>query len=357
MVRQILALIAVGTLCTGCAEHSVPPPVPVADSLTGAAYPLTLIFSGDVMQHLPQVEAARQPDSLGGGYDYTDCFAAMARFWESADFTVVNLETTLTATGRYSGYPCFASPPALADALRGAGVDVVALANNHICDRGRQGIETTLNYVDSIGLRSVGVYADSAAARRPLMLEQGAYRVALLNYTYGTNGLPTPKGMTVNRIDTLLILQHIRAARADSATHIVAFFHWGEEYQRTPNTQQRTLARWCRDNGIDLAVGSHPHVAQPIDTAGRVVYSLGNLVSNQRDRYQEGGISVRITCYPDKQMDIEYLPHWVYVSAGKKYRVLPAPFQAIPPDLQPRMAGSVADSRRTVGAVREVERW
>ena len=151
---------------------------------------LTLIFTGDLMQHMPQVFAARQRD---GSFDYTSCFSRLNNYFSSADFVIANLETTL-GEEPYSGYPRFRSPEALAGAMRRAGVDVAVLANNHICDRGAEGIRSTLAALDEAGLLHTGAFADSVPPRErhPLMLEKEAFRVALLNYTYGTNGLPVP---------------------------------------------------------------------------------------------------------------------------------------------------------------------
>ena len=185
---------------------------------------LTLIFTGDLMQHMPQVFAARQRD---GSFDYTSCFSRLNNYFSSADFVIANLETTL-GEEPYSGYPRFRSPEALAGAMRRAGVDVAVLANNHICDRGAEGIRSTLAALDEAGLLHTGAFADSVPPRErhPLMLEKGAFRVALLNYTYGTNGLPVPSGCRVNGIDTVAIRREIALARQDGATHVALFVHW-----------------------------------------------------------------------------------------------------------------------------------
>lgn len=276
------------------------------------------------MQHMPQVDAARGAD---GSYDYQACFQYIKPFWEKADFAIVNLETTLSETGPYSGYPRFASPVSLAGALKDAGVDAVVLANNHCCDRGVVGIRTTVGVVDSLGLMYAGVYTDSVRAVKPLILSKGRYRVALLNATYGTNGLPVPRGTVVHLIDTVRMAEEVRRSRLDSATHMILFVHWGEEYRRQPNRAQRQLADWCRRQGIDVVVGSHPHVAQPVDTAAKVVWSLGNFVSNQRNRYQDGGLNVRVTLSMGREPVIESLLHWVWtpVEEGRRrYYVLPA---------------------------------
>ena len=159
-----------------------------------------LLFAGDVMQHLPQVTAARR----GDGFDYRGVFACLRGRFRSADLVVVNLETTLTRTDRYTGYPCFRSPVALADALRDAGVDVAVLANNHCCDGGAAGVRTTVAELGRCGILHTGVFTDSLdrAANNPLWVERYGVRFALLNYTYGTNGIPVPAGVEVNLIDT-----------------------------------------------------------------------------------------------------------------------------------------------------------
>ena len=325
MVLKIAVLLAAAG-CLGCSRSGVRTAgrnSSVFDSIVSQPE-LSLVFSGDVMQHMPQVDAAREAD---GSYDYHSCFQYIKPFWEKADFAVANLETTLSEQGPYSGYPRFASPKALADALKDAGVDALVLANNHCCDRGATGIRTTVGTVDSLGLLYTGVYTDSARASKPLILSKGRYRVALLNATYGTNGLPVPQGTVVHLIDTVRMAEEVRRSRLDSATHIILFVHWGEEYQRQPNRAQRQLSDWCRRQGIDVVVGSHPHVAQPVDTSAKVVWSLGNFVSNQRNRYQDGGLNVRVTLSMVRKPVIESLPHWVWtpVEKGRKrYYVLPA---------------------------------
>ncbi|MDE5944437.1 MAG: CapA family protein [Rikenella sp.] len=320
---------------------------------------LTLVFSGDVMQHLPQVAAAQKED---GTYDYSDCFRYVRPFWEEADWAIVNLETTLSQRGPYSGYPRFASPTALVGALKEAGVDVAVLANNHCCDRGLAGIRTTVRTVDSLGLRYGGVYVDSARAERPLILSKKGFRVALLNATYGTNGLPVPKGTVVHGIDTIRMAAEIRRARQDSAaTHVVLFVHWGEEYQRRPNAAQREVAAWCRKQGIDAVIGSHPHVAQPVDTAARVVWSLGNFVSNQRNRYQDGGLNVRVRLARGRSPEVEIMPHWVWCpteEGRRRYYVVPAYVSGreIGMDSLTNRAfrQALEDNRTVAGAVNEV---
>ena len=284
--RILIALLLAATCCTpagtprqtGSARPAGwfgPGPVPPPQRMR-------MWFGGDVMQHLPQIEAARS----GEGFDYGPVFAALAPRMRAADLAVVNLETTLTRRERYTGYPLFRSPVALADALREAGVDVAVMANNHCCDGGAEGIRTSIEELDRCGIRHTGVFADSLDYRRnhPLYLTWCGLRLALVNYTYGTNGMPVPEGMIVNRIDTVRMAADLAAARSEGADFIVACLHWGNEYERRANAAQRSLAAFLRRHGVDVVVGSHPHVVQPweADSAHVVLYSLGNLVSNQR---------------------------------------------------------------------------
>ena len=325
--------------CSSCGEKRMPASRTEAFAENGRRS-LTLIFTGDLMQHMPQVFAARQRN---GSFDYTSCFSRLNNYFSSADFVIANLETTL-GEEPYSGYPRFRSPEALAGAMRRAGVDVAVLANNHICDRGAEGIRSTLAALDEAGLLHTGAFADSVPPRErhPLMLEKEAFRVALLNYTYGTNGLPVPSGCRVNGIDTVAIRREIALARQDGATHVTLFVHWGNEYERLPGPRQRELAAAFHRWGADLVIGSHPHVVQPAETIedsagnvrGATVYSMGNFVSNQRFPDTDGGLSVRVTLTLDEQGRTscrpEYLIVWTCISrdpnsaSGRRYDIVPS---------------------------------
>ena len=301
---------------------------------------LTLIFAGDLMQHLPQVYAAQQQD---GSMDYTSCFSRLKGYFASADFVVANLETTL-GEPPYSGYPQFRSPVALAEAMRRVGIDVAVLANNHVCDRGGVGIRSTLDALDRAGVRHTGAWADTLPAENhPLWLEKGSFRVALFNYTYGTNGIPVPRGCFVNGIDTVRMGQDIAGARQSGASHVVVFLHWGNEYETVPNRVQHSLSEFCHRAGAEIVIGSHPHVVQSLETdtdsSGRIVgvtaYSLGNFVSNQRQPGTDGGISVRIgLTLSENTGQTEYVPeyliHWTAITkdrgsrSGYRYEIVPA---------------------------------
>ena len=301
---------------------------PAGNSGAGSGKPepvtVKLLFTGDVMQHLPQVEAARREN----GFDYSECFAAVLPRFQAADLTVVNLETTLTHSDRYTGYPMFRSPAALAEALAQAGVDIATMANNHCCDGGAEGIRTTIEVLDRCGICHTGVFADSLDRKlnHPLRIERHGVRFAFLNYTYGTNGLRVPRGTIVNPIDTLAMAADLAAARSDSVDCVAVSMHWGNEYQRRPDAEQRRLAGFLRRHGADLVIGHHPHVVQPCeaDSAHVVLYSLGNFVSNQRRRYCDGGLMAEIdaTRHPDGHMTyaLRIVPVWVALPG---YRILP----------------------------------
>lgn len=282
-----------------------------------------IVFGGDVMVHSPQITAAK----VDGGYSFERSFEYVAPILRQADLSIVNLETTLSRKAPYTGYPMFRSPAELAVTLRQAGVDAVALANNHICDRGANGLRTTIEVLDSLGICHTGAYVDSVS-RCPIYLSASNVNIALLNYTYGTNGLPTPRGMVVNRIDTVQMAIDIAAIDRARADVVCVMLHWGEEYQRKPNRAQRTIADFCRRQGVELIIGSHPHVAQTIecDSAARwaVVYSLGNMVSNQQWRYSDGGLltEVILSRVGDAPTSIRVnpIPIWV-LNPG--YRIVP----------------------------------
>ncbi len=298
----------------------------------------SIVFGGDVMAHMPQVAAARRDTT----YDFAETFRYVKPFFDTADVVIVNLETTISETGNYSGYPMFSSPSELAAALKNSGVDIVTLANNHICDKGARGIRSTVTAAGKAGLKYVGAYADSAAYRDsyPLRFEVGGITFALLNYTYGTNGMPVPEGMVVNAIDTARIAADLEAAAKMPVDVTIVYFHWGVEYARTPAPAEKALARLCREKGADIVIGTHPHVLQrpeaALDSAGVVrgvtVYSLGNLVSNQRQRHTDGGMLVRLVIEVRDSIpatvEAQYMFTWTHVhwqEGRHHYHILPSP--------------------------------
>ncbi len=278
---------------------------------------VSIMLGGDVMFHQPQIDAARGED---GVYDFSGSFRYIQDSWSDCDAVIFNLETTLSE-GNYSGYPQFATPKEVAQNLRNCGVTHLMLANNHTCDKYANGIRNTIKFVEEAGIETAGSYVDSVMWRQktPLYIKRDGMKIAVLNYTYGTNGIPTPKGMVVPKLDTTQMAKDIRLAKRESATNIIAFLHWGNEYQSNPSTAQKQLAKWLHDSGVDIIVGSHPHVIQPthIDSTKVTIYSLGNLISNQRKRYTNGGLLIKLDIVHDirsgkSNYKITHLPHFVY---------------------------------------------
>ena len=293
------------------------------DSLSGDTARLKLVFAGDIMGHDEQITGAWNPDS--NYYDYEPTFRYIKPYVEKADIAIANLEVTL-AGPPYKGYPQFSSPDALALAARDAGFDVFIQANNHAFDRGTKGFRRTLQMLDSFKIARTGTFYDSSERMKnyPLIMEKNGIRIALLNYTYGTNGIVIDKPSVINRIDTSLIRADLEKASVANPDFTIVTIHWGDEYQRTENATQRRLAAFMLSHGADAIIGSHPHVVQPIkyysnadSTASHVVvYSQGNFVSNQRAQFKDGGIMVELNLLKNSDTtimeDFNYMPSWVY---------------------------------------------
>ncbi len=252
------------------------------------------------MQHESQLNAARTPQ---GTHSYSPCYDHIRREVSSADISIANLETTIGA-GRYGGYPSFCAPDSFLYAAKGAGFDILLFANNHCLDRGKKGALRTMHMMDSLGITHCGVYRDSTdrKARYPLLVESKGTKIAILNYTYGLNGIPVPEPLVVNLIDKEVIAKDIERAKEMKPHAIIACMHWGEEYVSLPPRRIKELSAWLIEQGVDHIVGNHPHVVQPIEvrkdstTAKRsaVIYSLGNLVSGMYARGRDGGLLVRL---------------------------------------------------------------
>ncbi|HEY6797051.1 MAG TPA: CapA family protein [Kineosporiaceae bacterium] len=252
----------------------------------GNAGSFSLLAAGDVLVHDAVLARARS-DAGGAGYDFGAMLARIAPRIAAADVAICHLETPLSATDTHlSGYPVFNTPRELATALAAAGFDGCSTASNHALDQGLPGVTSTLDVLDAAHLSHAGT-ARSAAERHHVdtYLVHGV-RVAHLSYTYGTNGVRLPVGAAwaVNRIDVPTILADARAARAEGAGFVVVSMHWGLEYHVEPTPEQQEQARrLLASPDIDLILGDHVHVQQPVERVGDkyVVYGLGNLLSNQ----------------------------------------------------------------------------
>jgi poly-gamma-glutamate capsule biosynthesis protein CapA/YwtB (metallophosphatase superfamily) len=247
----------------------------------------TLLASGDVLPHGTVVERAKAAGARSGRpYDFRPMFAAIRPIVSAADLAVCHLEAPLSASGRdLSGYPRFNAPPQLAAGIRAAGYDACSVASNHAMDRGTQGVAGTLRVLDAAGLRHAGTARRAREARHAILTVRGV-RVALLSYTYGLNGLRLPRGRPwlVNLLSPGRILADTRAARRAGSQFTVVFLHWGQEYRSAPTPAQRKLAnQLLADPSVDLILGHHAHVVQPVERIrGKwVAFGMGNSLSAQ----------------------------------------------------------------------------
>ncbi len=335
-MRNIILIVATTALFS-CQANGRNLPALQADTADVGSQPekrrISLLFAGDLMQHGPQIKAALQKD---GTYNYDECFDRVKEEMERADVAIGNFEVTLGGKP-YTGYPQFRAPDEYLQACIDAGFDILLTANNHCMDSYRQGLERTILTMDSMGVQHLGTYIDQAArdSTYPFLLEKNGFRIALLNFTYDTNGIAIEAPSVVNLIDTVQILADLEKARAMLPHAIIALPHWGIEYQQLPSAQQRELAQWLLDNGVDHIIGGHPHVAQPLelsdDSLHLVAWSLGNVVSNQSKPNTYGGYMVRMEFTKNDSTTVlshsGYSIYWVSRPADTgnrhNYRVLP----------------------------------
>ena len=293
---------------------------------------LSILFMGDVMQHRQQLHSALIPgtdSTLSSSYDYSSYFAHVQHFIDEADFTVANMEFCLGGPP-YTGYPSFSAPEALAEEAAEAGIDLFLCANNHICDKGRRGLVSSLEKYGKIGVPVTGVYRDSLDEQKhnPYIAELGGVRVAFINFTYGTNGIRVPEPFIVNMMDKEKVREAFVMAREKEADIIIALPHWGQEYTTVPDRRQREWAEFLLECGADAVIGSHPHVVQPVEFP--VAYSMGNFISNMSLRNTELGLmiilKIAVTSYGDSYVaGLEAVPVWCSRPGGygDGYTVLP----------------------------------
>ncbi len=337
-------LLLLSLSCTSVSQERRDAAKAVSDTISNAndsllPHRITLLFAGDLMQHQGQINAARTPAE----YDYTDCFKFVKDEICRADIAVANLEVTLGGKP-YRGYPAFSAPDEYLSAIREAGFNVLITANNHCLDRGKKGLERTILMLDSLRIPYAGTYtnAETRKQRYPLMIEKNGFRIVLLNYTYGTNGLKVTSPNIVNYIDKETMALDIRTAQALKPDVLIACMHWGEEYQSLPNREQTSLADWLLQQGVTHIIGSHPHVVQPMElrtdsTAGSrhaIVYSLGNFISNMSARRTDGGVLFKLELEKDsitRVINCGYSLVWTsrpVLSRKKNYMLYPIGYPA-----------------------------
>lgn len=302
----------------------------------------TIIFFGDAMQHQAQFDRAKALGTSSNPYNFDDCFTLLTPALKDADYSVVNLETPLGGGTNYTGFPMFSAPDSYAVALKNAGFDLFLTANNHCLDRRDKGLRRTLDVLDSLKVDHIGTYRnpEERAKLVPFIKEINGMKVGFLNYTYGTNGLQITDGTDVAYIDREKIKAEIAATKKAGAEIIIALPHWGVEYVLNENEPQRSLADFLVKEGVDIVMGGHPHVVQPMkvvtdSVSGRrslVVYSLGNMISNMTTKNTRGGAFARVVIERDKKTgkvrfkNAEYDTFVTEVPSGEgtNFRVVPS---------------------------------
>lgn len=227
---------------------------------------VTLVMVGDILLHTPVAESGVQED---GSYNFDALFANVKDEIAAADLAIVNQEVIIGGEELgVSGYPSFNAPYELGDALVNVGFDVVLHATNHALDQGKRGIKNCLSFWESNYPETavLGINASKEEQDENIYVyEQNGIRIAILNYTYGTNGIALPSDMphAVNLLEEERVTADIAKAK-ESADFVVVCPHWGTEYQLTASGEQERWTNIFLENGVDLVIGTHPHVIEPI---------------------------------------------------------------------------------------------
>jgi poly-gamma-glutamate capsule biosynthesis protein CapA/YwtB (metallophosphatase superfamily) len=316
---------------------------------------ITIASVGDIIIHQSILESAYNEQN--GQYDFKKIFAPVAPYLSAADYTVCNLESRMAGgTVSAAGSLRFNAPYSLTDALTMAGVDLAATANNHSLDFGWLGLVRTLNRLDQAGIAHVGTNLSAKEKNTPFIVDIKGVKVAILNYTEFVNGDATVKGRepyAVNMLSVDAVAQEAQAARALGADVVVAMLHYGMEFSRTPTREQTLVSEGSADaagllsRGVDVILGSHPHVVEPIvkvvqyseseSNDNYVAYSLGNFLTGQRWRYSDSGVIAYVHIQKQglktRVTGMSYLPVYVQKSSGEAttYRILPV-LPGLPPN-------------------------
>lgn len=309
---------------------------------TNQATTINMAVIGDVMCHGPNYKDAY--DSTTKTYDFSTFFTQIKSYISDADIAIGNLETTFAGGNKaYSGYPTFNSPPELAKNLSDIGIDILTTSNNHSLDTGYNGLVNTIDTLDELGISHTGTFKSEEDQNEILIKDVNGIKIAFLSYTYGTNGISIPSGKDycVNLIDKDLIKSHLDSAKALNPDVICVSMHWGIEYKIKQNSEQEDLADFLFENGADIILGSHPHVLEPMEKRtitledgttkdGFVIYSLGNFMSAQKDKYTKDSIILNLQITKHSQGNItidsyEYTPIYMQdngANAKNRYEII-----------------------------------
>lgn len=295
----------------------------------------TMTAIGDTLCHNTQYWDAY--NSSTKQYDFSYVYDDIKDYTSSADITIGSLETTFAGEDRgYSNYPVFNSPDSLATGLKNIGVDVISLAGNHALDYGYSGICRTIDVLDNVGISHLGTYKSAEDQDKILIKDVKGVKIAFINYTYGTNGIPVPsdKPYCLNLIDKDLISKQIKQAKEQNVDMIVACMHWGTEYKTSANDEQKELADFLFKSGVDIILGNHPHVLEPMEKKTItlddgstkdvfVVYALGNFTADQRAEITRDSAILNLDITKDSDGKIlinkvSYVPIYMYKNSASK---------------------------------------
>ncbi|MDD7346816.1 CapA family protein [Helicobacter equorum] len=294
---------------------------------------LKIVMVGDALLHKSVYDDAFKQ----GRYDFAPMLESIAPLVESYDVRFYNQETILGGTQLgLSTYPNFNSPQEFGDAMLALGFNLVSLANNHTLDRGEKGVRAMLEYwrtkEHSISdLLTAGSYESKQSRTTPRIMHKNGITYTMLAYTYGTNGIPLPEGKEylVNVYTKQMLLEDIKAVR-DKVDVLIVSMHWGIEYETTPSKEQREFARLLANNGVDIIIGNHPHVIQPIEIIDNtfVAYSLGNFISGQKGLAKNIGALIGLSLHKTKEGkiifdNIESELIYTHSTQGKNIRLYP----------------------------------
>ncbi len=262
-------------------------------------YEKVVMYSvGDIMMHDSLIKSGEHK----GNYNYDHFFTEVKEIFKDGDIVSGNLETTISGEKyKYTGFPKFNSPYEYLLSLKKIGFNILSTANNHSLDRGEIGVINTIKNLKKTGIKFVGTSNNNNSKKRVLITSYNNIKFAFLSYTFSTNGISIPKGKDylVNMINKSQINEDLNYAKSNEVDLIVSYLHFGNEYERIPNNYQKEVVKYFLKNGVDIVLGSHPHVVQPFkfyrgnNKNQFVIYSLGNFLSGQYNRYRDLGIILR----------------------------------------------------------------
>ena len=323
----------------------------------------TIINTGDILVHTPVLGGAKTAD---GNYDFSAFFIESEKYFKAADYATVNFEVTLGGNEkqRFDGYPMFNTPDSILDTIKSSGIDMVTTANNHCYDTGYDGLIRTAQQMKLNGIDFIGT-KEFETDPTYLVKDINGIKIGMVAFTYENAAAAGRKSINGNlvraeannlinsfsyeRIEEFYTQAQsvVDGMKNNGAEAFVFYMHWGEEYQLTPNKWQKTIAQKLCNMGVDVIVGAHPHVVQPIELLHSedsqnttvCIYSMGNSISNQRQElmdscpsgHTEDGVLFSYTFTKDSDgvvslTGVDVIPTWVNKypgGSGYQYTMYP----------------------------------